>query len=333
MPASCLQIPVGGMWVQCFGVSELLASREADKEAAVLFFLHGRFGSAERIEHLVQKVYDDATALASSSSVAQEGLPAGDVAPSSAAETAADTASNDSPVTPAGRPKHLIIVTFDQRNHGTRKISHKGQQSWSEGNLEHAQSMLAMQTGTAADVSFLADFLPSHLFPQDEARISQWAVTGISLGGHSTWIVLRNDPRFDVGIPMLGCPAYRVLMKHRAASNNVPFEPPYMPRSLLSLLERTDPDSVDYTNPSPSSPSDNPYLGKKILALHGEADELVPWECTKAFADALEVGAHGRKEVKLEPGRGHECSAFMLAELVKWVVRYGMQGAPTSESG
>lgn len=52
--------------------------------------------------------------------------------------------------------------------------------------------MLAMQAGTASDVSFLADFLPSFLFPDGEAEITLWAVTGISLGGHSTWIVLRS---------------------------------------------------------------------------------------------------------------------------------------------
>ena len=46
--------------------------------------------------------------------------------------------------------------------------------------------------GTAHDVSFLIDFLPAYLFPNEERTISQWLVTGISLGGHSTWIVLKN---------------------------------------------------------------------------------------------------------------------------------------------
>ena len=46
--------------------------------------------------------------------------------------------------------------------------------------------------GTAQDVSFLIDFLSSYLFPNDERTISQWLVTGISLGGHSTWITLKN---------------------------------------------------------------------------------------------------------------------------------------------
>lgn len=60
---------------------------------------------------------------------------------------------------------------------------------------KHAQDMLAMQVGTANDVSFIADFLPSFLFPNGEASIAAWAVTGISLGGHSTWIVLKNGRR------------------------------------------------------------------------------------------------------------------------------------------
>lgn len=49
-----------------------------------------------------------------------------------------------------------------------------------------------MQTGTAQDVSFLADFLPPFLFPNDEVQVTKWAVTGISLGGHSVWIVLNQ---------------------------------------------------------------------------------------------------------------------------------------------
>jgi hypothetical protein len=58
--------------------------------------------------------------------------------------------------------------------------------------MKHAQDMLAMQTGTAQDVSFLADFLPSFLFPDDQVQVTKWAVTGISLGGHSVWIVLKQ---------------------------------------------------------------------------------------------------------------------------------------------
>ena len=46
--------------------------------------------------------------------------------------------------------------------------------------------------GTARDVSYLIDFLPSFLYPNDERTIVEWGVGGISLGGHSTWIALRQ---------------------------------------------------------------------------------------------------------------------------------------------
>jgi hypothetical protein len=49
-----------------------------------------------------------------------------------------------------------------------------------------------LAAGTADDVSFVIDFLPSYLFPYDERTIVEWAVMGVSLGGHATWLVLKN---------------------------------------------------------------------------------------------------------------------------------------------
>ena len=135
-------------------------------------------------------------------------------------------------------------------------------------------------------------------------------------------IFFPPDPRFEIGIPLLGCPSYRVLMAHRANLSDLPYGPPYMPESLETLLARTDPDSVAYESLDPSK---NPFLGKKILILHGETDEVVPWECSKRFVDGLEVGPSGKKQISLEPGRGHETSSFMISELAKWIVEYGMR--------
>lgn len=46
--------------------------------------------------------------------------------------------------------------------------------------------------GTAKDVSYLIDFLPAYLFPNNERPIAQWLVAGKSLGGHATWIALTH---------------------------------------------------------------------------------------------------------------------------------------------
>ena len=55
-----------------------------------------------------------------------------------------------------------------------------------------SRRLRAVAAGTAADVSHLIDFLPSYLFPNGERTIEQWLCAGRSLGGHATWIVLKN---------------------------------------------------------------------------------------------------------------------------------------------
>lgn len=112
-------------------------------------------------------------------------------------------------------------------------------------------------------------------------------------------------------------------MKHRAAKSELDFKPPYMPQSLLKLLDTLDPDSVSYT--STNDTSKNPYLGKKILVLHGEKDELVPWDCCKTFVEGLQLGEKGDKKIFIEQDRGHETSSAMVGELVKWLVLYGIK--------
>lgn len=42
------------------------------------------------------------------------------------------------------RPKGLIAVSFDQRNHGTRKVDKSGNETWKSGNSRHAQDMFSI---------------------------------------------------------------------------------------------------------------------------------------------------------------------------------------------
>jgi hypothetical protein len=57
--------------------------------------------------------------------------------------------------------------------------------------------MYAMQRGTARDISFLVDFLPSYLFPNGEKVIEKYGVTGFSLGGKfDSCLVLRDADKW-----------------------------------------------------------------------------------------------------------------------------------------
>jgi hypothetical protein len=46
--------------------------------------------------------------------------------------------------------------------------------------------------GAVKDVSFLIDVLPAYIFPKDERLIGECVVAGFSLGGHATWLTLRQ---------------------------------------------------------------------------------------------------------------------------------------------
>ncbi|KAF7773310.1 hypothetical protein Agabi119p4_5477 [Agaricus bisporus var. burnettii] len=269
---------VAGLIVNVYTVESLTHS---NRPVIVLFFLHGRNGSAAKIEDMTKVILESSCN--------------------------------------ANNTYDLAIVTFDHRNHGSRVRDPNPNRGWSRNpevsNERHALDMYAIQTGTAADVSFLIDFLPAYLFPTGKRSIKTWGVAGKSLGGHSAWLALGQDERISFGIPIIACPDYLKLMEKRASRFSLPIAPPYFPASLIELVRRRDPvmkafDRVDDANP---------YLGKKVLVLSGGADKLVPWEASREFVEKLAVGPSGVKKVLVVEGVGHECTPEMLATAGQFV--------------
>jgi dienelactone hydrolase len=270
---------IGGIHVNVYKRSE---SIKQPQSVAILFLLHGRKGSAKDMDPTARAIIEKVTDQ---------------------------------------QQRKLWVVTLDHRNHGERLLDSRANRSWADkvgGNILHAMDLYSIQTGTAEDVSFLIDFLPIYLFPNDDCRVDAWGVAGKSLGGHSTWIALSRDPRITIGIPIIGCPNYLKLMIGRAQKNSIPFEAPQIPNSLISLINRSDPASKDYTSLKPS----NPFLGKKILILSGKEDRLVPWKVNKSFVDALEVGPEGVKKVSVKEGVGHTCTDEMVDEAAAFIGQY-----------
>lgn len=115
----------------------------------------------------------------------------------------------------------LIAVAFDQRNHGTRLVSARANDSWNRGNGTHAQDMFGMVSGTVCDTMHLIDVLEGYLFGAGDGPgggggttttgrvvIDQHLVLGRSLGGHSAWQLLFADPRVTAAVVVIGCPDY-----------------------------------------------------------------------------------------------------------------------------
>lgn len=217
----------------------------------------------------------------------------------------------------------LLVVTLDHRNHGARLVDDKANLSWrnSRGsdevvNPSHAQDMVAIQLGTAQDVSGLIDSIPAVLFPDATSSppIEDWIVVGISLGGHSTWIVGAQDPRVRCIVPIIGSPDSERLLRARAAGLGIPFSPPYAPAGLLDLLGRKDPCHAPATV----------WAGKHILVLGGGKDRLVPHVDGGAedFVERLkQEGRVGSVEVFVQPEMGHQCTQEMVDRLCAWLPR------------
>ncbi|GLB40650.1 hypothetical protein LshimejAT787_0805210 [Lyophyllum shimeji] len=260
------------------------ATASQPKEVVVFFLLHWRYGSMDDIDPVARSVIEQTQ----------------------------------------DRERQLLIVTFDQRNHGKRLVDAKANDAWARDkgkghNERHAVDMYSIQTGTARDVSILIDFLPSFLYPTNDPHpIVDWGVAGISLGGHSTWITLAHDKRVKTGIPIIGCPDYTKLMTLRARQVGVPLEARYFPKSLKDTIERLDP-------PFLIRDGENPFVGKRILVLSGEADKLVPWDASKEFVETLDVGREGVKKVSLHSGVGHEWTEAMVKEMAEFIAKHCLQ--------
>lgn len=95
-----------------------------------------------------------------------------------------------------GSERHLIVVTFDCLNHGSRLVHKLANFAWSEGkhqNPNHAVDMWTMVNSTARVVSELIDVLEHYLFgPKEENIVEVWGVLGFSMGGHATFMAAAN---------------------------------------------------------------------------------------------------------------------------------------------
>ncbi|KAH9011897.1 Alpha/Beta hydrolase protein [Lactarius pseudohatsudake] len=255
-----------------------LRDKPTSGPVVVLFFLHGRTESADHIDPIARAAFSWAAEKEASSREA---------------------------------PRDFIVVTFDQRNHGKRMVDQRGNLGWGKNVDQHnerqAVDMYSTLIGAVKDVSFLIDVLPSYVFPHDERTIGEWVLAGFSLGGHATWLALRHEPRIRIGIPICGCANIVTLLELYADKLGIPRTAPYFPESLWALVRAYD----------PATAPPGAFVGKRILALSGADDRLVPWSASRAFMEALDVGPRGKKTVMVLPGK-HGCTDEMRDEMFRF---------------
>ncbi|EXJ85186.1 hypothetical protein A1O3_05861 [Capronia epimyces CBS 606.96] len=288
-PISAVQHHMAGLQVTVFGLNELPSSAT---EVAVLWLLHPRLQSQACMAPFAAHLITEWNQRRSTRQHHAKGEGAG---------------------------KGLIAVSFDQRNHGTRLVSATANEAWRSGNEQHALDMFSCYAGTAADTSLLLDYLAGYVFPNNERRIVQNLVLGVSLGGHAAWHCVMHDPRISAAIVTIGCPDYARLMSDRArlskrqswlhAHGRDFFGSADFPPALVDAVQKSDPAGLlwysrDGLNRQPGqehlsdeiTPEEKERLmplmarclaNKRILNLSGGSDKLVNYAHSKPFLDWL----------------------------------------------
>jgi len=256
-------ISVAGIALDVFGLSEL---SPAQNQVSCLWLHHGRKGRRQNLAQFAERVVSAAHQDTKKSSHGSE-------------------------------KRGLIVVAFDQRNHGSRTADPLANGTWRSGNKRHAQDMFSAVTGSVVDTMHLIDVLEGYLWlesdgddggaastgadsAESEKRkkvIDQHLVLGVSMGGHCAWQLLFEDPRVAAGVVVIGCPDYMHLMSARAAKSKLSLDSTsfigsvHFPPALVAAAKRWDPKGRVFgtgTIPSPSSaPSSTSAKQAEFCAL------------------------------------------------------------------
>ena len=212
--------------------------------------------------------------------------------------------------------------------------------------------------GTAIDTSQLITYLSSYIFPENEHRLANHMVLGVSLGGHCAWHCILQDSRITTAVAIVGCPDYVSLMTDRARLSKLETwtatSPPGasfigskdFPLGLVAAVEEYDPAGLflgdvskrtDETYTKDPNPNERERLlslmratlqGKRILNLSGGKDKLVPYARGEAFLQWLKRaiapqgwfhdGAVVLEDIIVEDA-GHELHLEMVKEAVRFI--------------
>lgn len=316
---SKVTLPVAGLYVDIYGLSELPPDASA---ISCLWLHHPRLGTKDRMTAIASRALSAWHQRQSSS-------------------------------------RGLIAVAVDQRNHGTRKISDAANQAWKQGNRTHAQDMFGIVSGMVADTALLIDSLEGYIFGNgtyatsagSTRRVDQHLALGVSLGGHSVWQTLFAEPRITAGVVVIGCPDYVALIRDRArlskletfskADNGKSFLGSRdFPDALVKAVEKYDPKGLLFGAAGeigfPPSEEEKARLrpildarikGKRFQVLSGGQDKLVPYAKSEPFLDFFKSAVEtwykdGGVSVEdiIDPDAGHEFSARMMADAVRFIV-------------
>lgn len=239
--------------------------------------------------------------------------------------------------------KPLVCITFDNRNHGSRKVDDKKNTSWKAGNDTHALDMVSMIDGIIDDTKLIMTYLPSYL--NLDYHLSDYAknlrktsikfnniLSGYSLGGHTIIRFANKYPELvDVINPVVGCNDLSSLLINRLFNSDIGspnFDKRwfYFDYKELSLSEDQKkniyPEAFhNYLCKEDCDIFENFSFTKiKMFASFGEDDKLVP-PCLSQVWTNLYVNTNPATEVFIQKGVGHDTTPEMVDKFTTWLVK------------
>lgn len=162
--------------------------------------------------------------------------------------------------------------------------------------------------GGKQDHELMMQFLSGRLWADGSRVISEWISVGFSMGGHLCWRLLRECPQVKLGIPICSTPSESLGNLLRAK-----VLPPDAPEVTQP------PEVVHYFSESHNEPNHwERYDGKKILAVHGQLDNVMPFRLGAESWEKLAPHTAVAQRYE-EPGRGHVCSPPMVRRAAEFI--------------
>lgn len=229
-----------------------------------------------------------------------------------------------------------LTAAIDCRYHGLRKLT----TDHPDPLHDYTAALVSAWRGTSPERPFLLDnvwdliHLLDLLQARDDVDCSRIGMTGISLGGMHTWLCSAVDERVAVAAPMIGVQGFKWAIHNnqiegRVSSMQGLFDTAakdagsesITPELVAQVWSRILPGLLETYDAPMSLPCIAP---RPLLVANGELDPRCPMQGVHEAMDAARAayeaaGAGDRLQLFVDPGRNHEVSPEMRAEVRKWL--------------
>lgn len=135
--------------------------------------------------------------------------------------------------------------------------------------------------------------------------------------GHVVWRLLREDPRVRIGVPIITVPGEALgnLLTTRSRRNDT------LGKSSGKAAAHYPTATREYYE---AAPRPDVYDGKKILALCGQLDRMLPPKFGDAAFKDIQARVGSDCQMWVQEDRGHVVSPEMVQRAAEWFYRWGV---------